>query len=124
MSVAKHKAEFLAMHLKPGEHYAGILLGLNGEPDQHIILLPGETKKPWEEAKAWADSIGGELPKRREQSLLFANLKAEFESAWYWSSEPNGDGWAWLQHFYDGLQYYDHTDLALRARAVRRLVIE
>lgn len=33
---------FLDSSIKTGEKYAGILLGKNGEPDQHIILLPGE----------------------------------------------------------------------------------
>ncbi|MFJ3048557.1 DUF1566 domain-containing protein [Herbaspirillum chlorophenolicum] len=124
MSVSQYKAEFLASILKPGEQYAGILLGLNGQPDQHIILLPGDVEKPWKEAKAWATSIGGELPQRREQSLLFANLKGEFQQRAYWSAEPNGNGWAWCQDFRNGVQLDYHTFSALRARAVRRLVIE
>lgn len=123
MSVSQHKATFLASILKPGEQYAGILLGKDDQPDHHIILLPGDVEKNWDEAKAWAASIGGELPQRREQSLLFANLKAEFESAWYWSSEANGDGWAWDQSFSSGFQCTHPTTYALRARAVRRLAV-
>ncbi|WP_034301013.1 DUF1566 domain-containing protein [Herbaspirillum sp. RV1423] len=119
------KERFLKENLKVGEKYAGLLLGKDGMPDQHIFLLPGEAESiEWAPAKEWATSIGGELPTRREQSLLFANLKEEFASAWYWSVEPSGTGWAWYQHFSRGDQYCDHTRNALRARAVRRLVIE
>ena len=38
------KDSFLASILKDGEKYAGILLGKDGEPDLHIILLPGEAE--------------------------------------------------------------------------------
>jgi hypothetical protein len=62
--------------LKLGEHYAGIILGKNGESSYHLILL-AESRKSirWKDALDWAESINGELPTRREQSLLFANLK-------------------------------------------------
>jgi len=107
-----------------GEHYAGIILGADGAPSHHLILMPGDDGAlNWADAKASALSIGGELPTRREQSLLFANLREQFKADWYWSSEPNGSGWAWCQDFTSGTQYgllqYD----TLRARAVRRLVI-
>ncbi|WP_237772445.1 DUF1566 domain-containing protein [Herbaspirillum robiniae] len=123
MNVSQHKAAFLASILKEGEHYAGILLGKDGHPDQHIILLPGDVEKDWEGSKSWAKSIGGELPNRREQSLLIANLKGEFKATWYWSSEPSGDGWAWCQSFSYGSQSIHHTGNALRARAVRRIIV-
>jgi hypothetical protein len=44
---------------------------------------------------------GGELPTRQEQSLLYANLKAEFQPDWYWSSEQthSDSSFAWLQYF-------------------------
>jgi hypothetical protein len=113
--------------LNAGEVYAGILLGKDGVPDQHIILLPGDAEElDWEAAKAWAAEVGGELPTRREQHLLIANLKEEFESNWYWSSEQHAShsDYAWYQRFSNGGQGYGHKDLELRARAVRRLVIE
>jgi hypothetical protein len=112
--------------LKEGEHYAGILLGKNGEPDQHIVLLPGAAENvEWQDALDWAKSLGGDLPTRREQSLLFANLKEEFEEAWYWSNEQHASysDYAWYQLFYDGGQDNWLNNYELRARAVRRLVI-
>jgi hypothetical protein len=113
--------------LNAGEVYAGILLGKGGAPDQHIILLPGDAEElNWEAAKAWAAEVGGELPTRREQHLLIANLKEEFKSDWYWSSEQHASfsDYAWLQSFSYGYQDSFHKNYELRARAVRRLVIE
>ncbi len=113
--------------LGEGEHYAGILLGKDGAPDQHLILLPGEPEDiNWQDAKAWAAKAGGELPARREQSLLFANLKEQFKGAWYWSCEQHAGtaDYAWAQSFSNGGQFSYHEGHAFRARAVRRVVIE
>ncbi|KVT62254.1 hypothetical protein WK54_07745 [Burkholderia ubonensis] len=103
-----------------------MILDENQRPIHHLILLPGDAADlDWEAAKAWAAERGGELPTRREQSLLFANLKGEFESTWYWSGErhESNSGWAWYQHFNTGYQDDSHQHYELRARAVRRLPI-
>lgn len=120
------KQQFLASVLKPGEHYAGIILGKDGEPDHHLILLPGEAESVnWKQAKEFAEKAGGELPTRREQSLLFANLKEQFQPRWYWSGEQHASnsGYAWCQDFHDGGQYGGHEFSDYRARAVRKVVI-
>lgn len=111
--------------LAKGEHYAGIILE-NGRPALHLVLLPGKTQGPWAECVEWAKKQGGELPSRREQSLLFANAKEHFEERWYWSGEQRADGadYAWSQGFDGGNQYYDGVGSASRARAVRRVVIQ
>jgi hypothetical protein len=111
--------------LAKGEHYAGILLDDKGAPAHHLVLLAGDTKLNWADAGAWAKKQGGELPTRREQSLLFANLKGKFERDYYWSSEQDADaaGWAWYQLFSNGYQYYYGKSYELRARAVRRVPI-
>jgi hypothetical protein len=111
-----------SIELRPGEHYAGLLLDDDGEPSHHLVLLPGQTKAPWDKARDWAASIGGELPTLREQSLLFANLKAEFEGDWYWSGQAyeNDGSSAWFQNFYYGYQNYYRKSYEGRARAVRR----
>ncbi|MCX4154959.1 MULTISPECIES: Lcl C-terminal domain-containing protein [Paraburkholderia] len=116
-----------AIELAPGERYAGLILGENGEADYHLILLPGEVEEVnWESAGKWAAEHGCVLPTRREQSLLFANLKGEFQSAYYWSGQQHetNSGWAWSQYFGDGTQGCHHTLTELRARAVRRLVLQ
>ncbi|AIS96241.1 hypothetical protein BTHA_2719 [Burkholderia thailandensis MSMB59] len=111
--------------LAEGELYAGILIGKDGAASQHIILLPGAADEVnWDDAKAWAASIGGELPTRREQALLYANLPEQFERDWYWSGEAHREsGWAWSQTFDNGHQSSSHQSYELRARAVRRLSI-
>ena len=111
--------------LKKGEQLAGIVF--DGEAWHLVVLLPGELKKgTWKGAVAWAKKQGGELPTRREQSLLFANLKDSFESAWYWSSEQSASDAesAWGQYFFNGLQDYTLKSVELRARAVRRLTLQ
>jgi len=133
--IAKFKAEIKTAFFLPeshielshGEHYAGVILGKEGESSYHLILLP-EDKEPgkWKEAMDWAKSIGGELPTRREQSLLFANLKEQLQEAWYWSGVQHASDAdsAWGQTFDNGYQYYWNEYYYRRARAVRRLVIE
>lgn len=112
------------IELKPGERYAGLILDDDGEPSHHLVLLPGEAEDiNWTNAQAWAKEQGGGLPTRREQSLLYANLKSEFQAAWYWSSEVYGNASAWGQDFDDGYQNGSYQDDELRARAVRRLSV-
>lgn len=114
--------------LAPGEHYAGMILGDDGAPTHHLILLPGDVDgKAWVDAKQWAVEQGGELPTRREQSLLFANLKSHFEARWYWCAEEyeSNDAYAWCQTFGDGGQINTRKGYGnCRARAVRRLEIQ
>jgi hypothetical protein len=125
--LASSKAQWIAENLKAGEVYAGLILGLDGQPDHHLVLLPGEAERvTWVEAKDFAAQAGGELPTRREQALLYANLKHEFKSAWYWSGEQHAadDDDAWFQYFYYGYQFTNGKSASLRARAVRRLIIQ
>jgi hypothetical protein len=113
-----------AIELRPGELYAGLLLGDDGNPSHHLVLLPDRAEEvTWDAAVEFARKAGGELPTRREQSLLFANLKDQFEAAWYWSGEQyEGNGsYAWNQIFHGGNQYGYHKSYEGRAVAVRRL---
>src|SRR3972149_1286236 len=73
--------------LRPGEHYAGIIVGKEGDPSHHVILMAEQPTDElnWKAALDWAKRIGGELPTRRQQSLLYANCKEQFEGTWYWS---------------------------------------
>lgn len=112
-----------SIELRAGEHYAGLMLDEDGEPDHHLVLLADSAEKvTWDQANKFAARVGGSLPTRREQSLLFANLKDQFEAAWYWSSESHeSDGsFAWLQTFNGGFQNYLLKSCEGRARAVRR----
>lgn len=104
--------------------YAGIVRGVAGAPDQHLVLMFGEAEDVnWADACAWAASIGGSLPTRAEQAVLFGNLKDQFQPDWYWSGEQAGLSDAWGQNFYDGLQFTSYRSYEGRARAIRRLPI-
>ncbi|MBS1170597.1 MAG: hypothetical protein H6R01_1515 [Burkholderiaceae bacterium] len=119
------RAQWESENLKSGEIYAGLILGKNG-PDHHLILLPGEAENlTFAQANEWAKEAGGELPSRREQSLLFANCKDQFQPRWYWSSEQHAanGSCAWMQDFDDGDQNNSHKGGEFRARAVRRVTI-
>ena len=117
------KQQWITENLKSGEEYAGLILGKDGPKDYHLILLPDQANDVnWAAAMAWAKTVGGELPTRREQSLLFANLKDRFEPRLYWSSEKYAS-YAWGQTFGSGTQYHGYEDDEFRARAVRRIYI-
>lgn len=112
--------------LNEGEYYSGIILGKDGEADYHLIMLPSEAVDiNWQDANTWAAEQGGELPTRREQSLLFANLKEQFQPRWHWSCEGHESRayFAWSQYFVDGSQHYGSKDDEDCARAVRRVEI-
>ena len=110
--------------LREGELYAGLILGKDGQPDHHLVLLPGDASDvSWPTAREWAIAEGGELPSRRELSLLFANLREQFERVWYWSSEQHETRaqLVWGQNFASGIQTVYGRPFRGHARAVRRV---
>jgi hypothetical protein len=109
--------------LHDGEHYAGLILNADGTPSHHLVLLPEANQRmAWQAAVEHAKDQGGTLPTRAEQALLYANLKTQFQPAWYWSSEEyEGDAsYAWDQSFDYGYQDGDRKSFQARCRAVRR----
>ena len=45
----------ITINLKPGEQYAGIIVGKDGEPSHHLILLPEQHGcTNWKKASEWA----------------------------------------------------------------------
>ena len=111
--------------LADGEIYIGAIGDAAGNL-YHVILLPGDNNDATHEAQLeWAKSIGGDLPTRIEQAMLWANHRDQFQKDWYWSNETHHSesGWAWYQHFTSGNQYDNRKRHEFRARAVRRLPI-
>ena len=109
-----------------GEIYAGSIINPDGT-GHHVILLAGDKDDSnWQDAMDWAKELGGDLPNRVETALLFNQSKDQFKSEWYWTNEQRASSsdYAWFQHFDDGYQYYDSKGYELRARAVRRLIIQ
>ncbi len=116
----------ITLQLAKGEHYAGLILNADGTPMHHLVLLPGDNDgASWAAQTAWAESLGGDLPTRPEQALLYANCKAQFKADWYWSNTQHAEDsdYAWSQGFYGGYQLSLNESAQLRARAVRRLPI-
>jgi len=110
-----------------GGTYMGVVRGDKG-PDHHLIDLGEATKSmTHEEATKWAKDMGGSLPTRREQAVMFGNCgDGQYQQAWYWSCEQfaGGGAFAWVQDFDDGGQILGLKSLDYRARAVRRLTIQ
>jgi hypothetical protein len=112
--------------LAEGEIYVGAIGDKKGD-FYHVILLPGDHECDTHASAAdWAKSVGGELPNRIEQAMLWANHRDQFEKDWYWSNETyeRNDAYAWFQSFGNGIQTSLLKDgSCCRARAVRRLPI-
>jgi hypothetical protein len=109
-----------------GGIYAGIIRGVSGQPDAHLIVLPEEAEGlNWEDAVAFAAAAGGDLPTRREQAILYVNVPELFQPDWYWSGEQHASNpaSAWFQYFDRGYQTSTHKSAELRTVAVRRVSI-
>lgn len=69
--------------LAHGERYVGTIISACGTKRHHTILLPGEIEKAnWKKSMEWAAGLGGDLPDRIEQALLFAFMKEHFPEAY------------------------------------------
>jgi hypothetical protein len=124
MNTATEPTHFATPALNEGEIYAGAIINPDGT-GRHLILLDGDNDgADWQTQMDWAKSIGGDLPDRVEQALLFKHLKDRFQKDWYWSNTQHTDTrFAWYQHFHDGYQNGHYTYYECRARAVRRVAI-
>lgn len=120
-------SRFPDIDLADGEIYAGLSRDHDTGAWHHLVLLPHVSPDlKWQGAIDWAKSVGGELPTRFESALLYANVRDQIDTDyWYWTAtqlahEPS---WAWSQHFNDGFQTCLHKDDRYRARAVRRVPV-
>ena len=106
------------------EIYVGAIIAPDGI-GHHLILLPGDNNGTWDESMKWAQSIGGDLPDRVEQALLYKHLSDRFKKDWYWSSTQHAgySNYAWGQYFDNGDQSNGNKTDELFARAVRRITI-
>ncbi len=117
-----------------GGIYAGVIAGLDGQPDYYLIHAPAEAEMAnvnWADAMKQATLpcngfVDWSLPDRREARLLAINTPDGFnKGGWYWTSAPNASypDYAWLQGFNGGDQSVSLKSSTYRARAVRRLLI-
>ncbi|MBS0427574.1 MAG: DUF1566 domain-containing protein [Proteobacteria bacterium] len=110
--------------LQAGEHYAGSTLEPEGMVKHDIVLLAArpDRRMTWQDAMEWAASVGGQLPDRQEQALLFANCKQHLQGEWHWSSEEHENASAaWHCDFFTGYQSYSRKSYEGCAVAVRRV---
>lgn len=112
--------------LAEGEVYIGSIGNKSGD-FYHVVLLPGDHECDTHAAASeWAKSIGGDLPNRIEQAMLWDGHRELFQKDWYWSntSYEGDDAFAWFQDFLNGGQDFIRKSYDdCRARAVRRLPI-
>jgi hypothetical protein len=107
-----------------GGVYAGLTLHENAV--HRLVLLPGEVEAAdHDTATSWARNQGGTLPTRIDQLMLWQNLRAQFQAAYYWSCEQSASvaESAWTQGFGFGDQGDWPKSGKTRARAVRRIPI-
>jgi hypothetical protein len=125
MNAIIETTQFVIPQLNEGEIYAGAIIATDGSGN-HIILLPADHEEAnWDDSMEWARSIGGNLPDRVEQALLFKHSSEQFQKEWYWSNTQHAvdSGCAWFQDFSDGYQDGYRKSAEHRARAVRRVTI-
>ena len=115
------------IELRPDEQYAGLVLKDDGTPLHHLVRMAEQTTNPlsWQDATAWASKAGGELPTRREMSLIYAHCRAHVKPEWYWSGEAfeADTSSAWSCHLGDGFQSTHLKSYENDAVAVRRIPI-
>jgi len=113
------------LNLQPDEHYAGVILDEKGQTAHHLVLMAAQPASAlnWQDATDWAASVGGSLPSRQEQALLFANCKPHLKPEWHWSSETHKEdaSYAWGCYFRHGYQSSTHKSYEGSAVAVRRV---
>ncbi len=109
--------------LQPGERYAGAVLDEHGQHMHHLVKLAQQPdqKLNWQASMDWAEEVGGTLPTRQEQALLYANCKPHLKPEWHWSCETHKDdaSYAWYCSFFNGYQYnflksYEGSSVAVR----------
>lgn len=114
-----------SIELAAGEHYAGAVLDANGQHMHHLVLMAAKPAEnlAWQAALEWAEQVGGALPTRQEQALLFANCKPHLEARWHWSCEEHESdaSYAWRCYFGSGYQFLSHKSYECGAVAVRRV---
>ncbi|HXC40666.1 MAG TPA: hypothetical protein VN667_17145 [Burkholderiales bacterium] len=107
----------------------GIFKGLTlfqGKP-MGLVLLDGDMDDDtWDKARAYADAKGGELPTRIDALVLFEANEGDFLEDVYWTCQTHAADadYAWDQYFTGGTQGSWLKSCKLRARAVRRFIID
>jgi hypothetical protein len=135
------RAEAVSAYLAPaigqdwsgqGGVYAGIARGAKDGEDFHIIVprMP-KLKASHEDAilRAREVEVDGhrdfELLNKAVAPICFGNVPELFEKDWHWLADTQDAdaGYAWIQTFHHGDQYWYHESSHSLVRAFRRLPI-
>jgi len=114
------------IELRPGEHYAGLVLNDDGTPSHHLVLMAARPaqRMPWRQAKDWVLSINGAQPTQHEAVLIRVHCRNHIEQGGYWVNESDRDpDYAWVYYFTTGGQYCIRKSSEAHAVAVRRIPI-
>ena len=113
------------IELRPGDQYAGLVLKDDGTPSHHLVRMacPPPARLSWQDAKDWASNVGGEMPTRRELSLIYAHHHIKRD--WCWSGEVCKDdaSFAWGCNLRNGYQNSNHKAYEADVVVVRRILI-
>ncbi len=92
---------------------------------RYLLGPESENKLVWKDAKAWCESVGGELPGREILLLAYLNEPAKglFKEEWYWSSTEFSSNGAWGQLFSHGYEDNYNKLNNNSVRAVRKVLI-
>jgi len=102
-----------------GGTYCGVITH-DGKPSA-VVLLPDRPAKrlTWQKAMEWAASVDGQLPTRPAAALLYATARDQVEPKWHWTSETEGESYAWICGCNYGSQGYLNRGAEGCAVAVR-----
>ena len=90
-----------------------------------VLGQEADEEMNWAEAKAWCESVGGELPPRDIllQAYLSEDIKTIFQKNWYWSGTEVDATDAWVQFFANGNQVSSDKPYGYYVRAVKKVKI-
>jgi hypothetical protein len=107
------------------EKVAGALSYCDGLANTRAMAAAKSHLAQWAQALRIGSHDDWYVPSRLEALLAFGEVPDRFARAWYWTSTQSAGAaeFAWCQSFY-GSQNDGHKDDQLRARAVRRFILE
>ena len=126
------KQLFLEQNQLPGESYAGIMLGKDGEPDYHLFERPrSEQKFTFHGAIDFAKSLSTSemtvlVPTKDEAQLVrinSANSRGRTDLHWTSTQDEIYVDYAWAQWFGYGGQSYNRKSEEFTVAFVRRVLI-
>jgi len=108
--------------LAEGQTYLHGRIDKNGDIEHTVIIAVTDTRRPRDQQREWAKSVGGVLFTRVDALIIYNEHRELVKPEAYWTDDDVewDSAYAWSQDFYDGGQSNDHNSAALRAVVVSR----